>query len=323
VGKRRDELAVRPGWAFAAGSATALAAGHGLDAADAADKALADEATMTACPEVRSHLFRFKFAGTAMQGGKHLATLSAPTLAELGRNRDLANYLVAGVMGGRAYAAAGVRVAQDERLLAFFRSQPNDPSARYCLAFLLAAGGQEQLAREALDKLNRAHPEHQLGALHLARLHLIAGKTELAARTLRHVKLAEQSPETARELAFVESLQGASALNRSHDAPAAPGASRLVGPHLAFFSVAIHADHQALARRIVLLDPTCDAARDILRLTYPDVREHGLGGVVIAAKADATVDQAIHRALALYRAEGGKLYRLAIGSFWDDLPAQL
>jgi len=323
VAKRRDELAVRPGWAFAAGSAAALAAGHGLDAAGAADKALADEATMTAYPEVRSHLFRFKFAGTAMQGGKHLATLPAPTLAELGPNRDLANYLVAGVVGGRAYAAADVRVAPDERLLAFFRSQPEDPSAQYCLAFLLAAGGQERLAREALEKLNRAHPKHHLGALHLARLHLIAGKTELAARTLRQIKPAEQSPEAARELALVESLQGASALNRSHDAPAASGASRLVGPHLAFFSVAIHADHQALARRIVLLDPTCDAARDILRLTYPYVREHGLEGVVMAAKADATVDQAIYRALALYRAEGGKLYRLAIGSFWDDLPAQL
>ena len=97
----------------------------------------------------------------------------------------------------------------------------------------------------------------------------------------------------------------------------------MVGPHLAFFSVAVHAGHRALARRVVLLDPTSDASRAILRLTYSYVRQHGPEGVVRAAKADQTIDQAISRLVARYRADGEKLYRLAIGSFWDDLPAQL
>ena len=97
----------------------------------------------------------------------------------------------------------------------------------------------------------------------------------------------------------------------------------MVGPHLAFFAVAVYIDHRELARRVVLLDPASDAARDILRLTYPHVRQHGLDGIARAAKADKTVDQAISRLVAGYRAAGGKLYRLAIGSFWDDLPTQL
>ena len=315
--------AERPGWVFAAGSATALAAANGPDAVKAADKALADKFTMAAHPELHGHVLRFKFAGAAMQGGELLAGLSVGTLTGQGSNDELDNYLIAGVLAGRAYAAADAKVAPDERHLAFFKSQPKDASAQYSLAFLLAASGQETQAREALEKFHAAHPEHQLGALHLARLYLIEGKTELAARTLRQIKRTERSPEIAREIALIDSLQGVRILNGVDEPSGASGVPGMVGPHFAFFSVAVHAGHRALARRVVLLDPTSDASRAILRLTYSYVRQHGPEGVVRAAKAEQTIDQAISRLVARYRADGGKLYRLAIGSFWDDLPAQL
>lgn len=312
-----------PGWVCAAGSATALAAAQGFDAVKAADKALADKATVAAHPELLAHLLRFKFAGAAMHGGELLAGLSVEAVTGKGSKGERVNYLIAGVLAGRAYAADDAQVAPDEHLLAFFKSQPEDASALYSLAFLLAASGQEAQAREALEKLTAAHPEHQLAALHLARLYLIEGKTELAARTLRRVKQAVRRPEIVREMGLIDSLQGVRMLNGSNEGAAVPQDSGMIGPHLAFFSVAVQIDHRALARRLVLLDPTSDATRGILKLTYPHVRQHGLEGVGAAAKADPAIDQAISRLVARYRADGGKLYRLAIGSFWDDLPTQL
>ena len=326
----REFMAIAPlvrgekrGWVCAAGSATALAAGEGVDAVKAAERVLADTATTAAHPGLLAHARRLRFAAAAMHGADLLAGLSIDAVGTEGPRDELDNYLVGGVLAGRGYAAADVKVAPDERHLAFFRAQPKSASAHYSLAFVLAARGQEAQAREVLQKLAVAHPEHQLGTLHLARLHLIEGKTELAARTLQRIKRAERSPEIVREMALIDSLQGMRAPDGAAGLPAEAGVSDMLGPHLAFFAVAVHIDHRELARRVVLLDPASGVARDILKLTYPHVRQHGLDGIAMAAKADKAIDQAISRLAARYRAGGGKLYRLAIGSFWDDLPARL
>lgn len=313
----------RPGWPSAAASAAALAAGHGLDAAAAAADVLADDASLAADPRLRAYAVRLELAAAAMLGGRHLARVSPEQLGPPGKRGRLANYLVAGALAGQAYAAADAAAALDEKDLAFFKTA-SDPSTKYCLAFLLAAGGRTRDARGLLEELNKAHPKHLIAALHLARLYLIEGKTELAAGILRRTGQAATSRAVARELALIDSLQGVSSLNGSHDADAgAAASSRPVGPYLAFFALAMQADHKAYAQRIVLLDPSGEAARDILRLTYAHVRRHGLRGVVMAAEADKAADLAIHRVVAGYQADSKRLYELAIGRFWDDLPPQL
>jgi len=312
----------RSGWAFAAASAGALAAGRGSAAGVLADSVLAGEASLAADPKLRAHAIRFKVAAAAMLGGRRLAGVLSEQLGRPGEGGELVNYLIAGALAGQAYAAPDATAALDEEHLALFKTA-SDPSAKYCLAFLLAAGGRTRDALGVLEELNNDHPKYLIAALHLARLYLIEGKTELAARTLRRTGQAATSRAAARELALIDSLQGVSSLNGPHDADAGAAGSGPAGPHLAFFAVAMQADHRAYAQRVVLLDPVGEAARDILRLTYSHVRRHGLKGVAMAAEADKAADLAIHRAIAVYQAGSKRLYELAIGSFWDDLPPQL
>ncbi|MFH1730627.1 MAG: tetratricopeptide repeat protein [Planctomycetota bacterium] len=312
----------RPGWPFAAASAAALAAGDGSAAGISAENALADEASLAAEPKLRAHAVRFKVAAAAMRGGQHLAGMLPEQPGRPGEDDELVNYLVAGSLAGQVYAAPDAAAALDEEHLALFKTA-SDPSAKYCLAFLLAAGGRTRDARDVLEKLNKDHPKYLIAALHLARLYLIEGKTELAARTLRRTGQAATSRAVARELALIDSLQNVSSLDGSHEADSAAAGSGPAGPHLAFFAAAMQADHRAYAQRVVLLDPVGEVARDILRLTYSHVRRHGLKGVAMAAEADKAADLAIHHATAVYQAGSKRLYELAVGSFWDDLPPQL
>jgi len=310
----------RPGWVFAAAAASALAADQAAQARGAATRGLADTKLLQKRPKLRVALHRFQLAGAAMTGGSDLAQITPPPVATIEPDRELTNYLLAGILAGRPYAAPDAAVAANKEHLAFFEAQGDEPSARYAAAFLLAAAGQTDAARKRLEALNTAQPTYLPAAVHLARLHLIDGKTELAARALRRTGEADTSSTVARTLALIDSLQGVRLSGGADDGPAS---AAVVGPHLAFFAVAMHHDYLACARRIVLLDPCSTTGRAILSLTYPHVRQHGLAGVGRAAEADETVDLALRRAVAAYQAQRGRLYRLAIGNFWAMLPARL
>ena len=321
------------GWPLAAAAACALGdRGRAKEVSEAADLVLKRKDWTAATPKLHHYALRFKIAGNAMLGDDPGAALAADQLARLARDRQrsprpaerrLANYLIAGVWASQAYVSAGSRIRIDNKHLDFFRqAPPGEPSAKVCLAFLLAVQGQREDARRLLEELVRVAPDYTLAALFLARLYVIEGKTERAARTLERDALAA-SPEVRKALALIRSLQGLKVPDESYLDPEAPAPDPVVGPHLALFGIIVHDDSRAYAQRVVLLDPVADFGYDILRLAYPHVREHGVAGVTTAAQADESVDLAIRRGAAQHRAAHDGLHRLVIGRFWDDVPPHL
>ncbi len=309
------------GWPLAAAAASALAAGDTEDAGGAADAVLNQQDWLKAAPRLRDYALRFKLAAAALEGAHEMANIAAKKLLHHTASRELANYLTAGVWAGQAYTQADADVVIDKNHLAFFEAAAKEePSARYCLAFLLAAAGRVEEAQNGLEKLNQAQPQYLLAALHLARFYLIRGKTERAARVLERTGQIDKSPDAARAMALIDWLQGIKASPTTHDIAETVGKNEVLGPHLGFFAMTTCADGRAFAQRIVLLDPVGELGHNILRLTYAQVREQGLEGVAAAAGADRQVDLAIRTGIAEYQADSSKLYRLAIGRFWDDLP---
>lgn len=312
-----------PSWSLAAAAACALAGGNAREATEAADAALGVPGLSRTHAGLRDCLLRIKVAAAALQGGRELASLSADDLGREATDRELANYLIAGVRAGQAYVTAETDIPVDDKHLAYFRAAAEkEPSAQYCLAFLLAARGEVKAARELLEQLTAARPGYSLAALHLARLCIIEGRTERAARALEQTGQADRPGPVARALGLVGELQGRK-LPGPVPLPDAPGGEELVGPHLALFALAVHADHRAYAQRVLLLDPLDPFADEVLRLTYSHVRTQGLEGVSAAAKADGRLDLALQRGVAAYQAAQNGLYRLAIGRFWRDLPPHL
>jgi|GEM_PF-4643951 len=312
-----------PGWPLAAAAACLLAAQDGDGAAKAADALLRSAPLLTKDPKLRDYALRFKLAAAAMRGGGALDIPSARDLVRNSADKARINYLIAGVWAARAYTAADADVPISAEQLDFFRqAAPDEPSAKYALAFLLAATGRTDEARAVLEDLATTAPDNLLATFHLARLYLLEGQTELAARLLENNKHAAGPPEAARVLLLIDALQGVTVV----DQPAGggdPEKSEIIGPHLAFFAATAHDDPAAYARLIVLLDPVDEFADDVLRLVYPGIRAEGPDGVASAARADGRVRQLIQRGLAGYLARQNGLYRLAVGSFWSDAPSDL
>lgn len=312
------------GWPLAASAASGLANAQGKGADEAAEALLREEDWLKADPRLRDYGMRFRVAAAALEGRHEAADLALQTLIRRASDRRLADYLVAGMWVANAYTAAESEIKLDEKKLEFFRAAAGRPSAHYCLAFLLAAGGHIEQARTVLEKLVGAKPDYVLAALYLARLHVISGQTERAAQVLRHTGLAGQSPAIRRALAAIDSLQGLKLPSTADSAgkETSPEAE-VIGPHLAFLAMTVDENHRAYAQRLLLLDPVDEQTHAILRLTYTYIRRSGLKGVTAAAKADQRVNMALRRRVAIYQATRDALYRLVIGRFWQDIPPHL
>ncbi|MFW6107657.1 MAG: tetratricopeptide repeat protein, partial [bacterium] len=264
------------------------------------------------------YALRFWTAAGAWGGEYHRVRRTAGTLLRVAQDRGRANYIVAGALAARRYVAADARLALSRRDLVFFNERADkEPSAKYCLAFLLAAIGGRPQARRVLADLVAEHPDYTLARLHLARSYLLDGKTERAARILERAG-DRASPQARRALATVRRLQG----RKPEPGRAPAGAAEnehVLGPHLVFFANAVYDDPVAFARLIVVLDPENPAADRILECTYSQVRRHGPKGIRAAARADPAAELAIRRAVAAYTTGDGP-HRLVVGRFWDDLP---
>ena len=312
-----------PAWPLAAAAACLLAAQDGDGAAKAADALLRSPSLLKRDPELRDYAVRFKVAAVAMTGGRTLDVPSAQDLVSNSADKTRINYLIAGTWAARAYTAAAADVPVSDEQLDFFRQAAQDePSAKYALAFLLAAAGRADEARAVLEDLVRAAPDNLLATLHLARMYMLDGKTELAARVLDNSKPAAGSPEAARVLRLIDALQGVTVTDPPSGA-GGPEQNEIFGPHLAFFAITAYDDPAAYARLIVLLDPVDEFAEDVLRMVYLSIRAEGVDGVTSAARADGHVRQLIQRGLAGYLARQNGLYRLVTGNFWSDVPSDL
>jgi len=317
------------GWPLAAAAASALAGRLGRPASEAADAILAEPRWLEAHPELQEYALRFRTAAAALQARHEMADAAASELLDAVRDKhphDVANYLAAGVWAGQAYVSADADLKLKPAHLAYFAAAAkDDPAAAYCHAFLFAAGGQVVQARAVLETVTQNRPAYTLAALHLARLYLLDGKTERAAAVLRATGRADESADVARALAVIDALQGVTIARAAADPQAETDGAGVVGPHLAFFAMAMHESAPDFAQRVLLLDPVDPVTYDILRLTYPHIRKRGLKGVAIAIAADKTKNTgvAIQRALAIYQAGRNRMFRLVIGRFWDDAPLDL
>ncbi|MFO7898979.1 MAG: tetratricopeptide repeat protein [Planctomycetota bacterium] len=264
------------------------------------------------------YALRFWTAAGAWGGEYDRVRRTAGTLLRVAEDRGRANYIVAGALAARRYVAADAPLALSRRDLAFFNARADkEPSAKYCLAFLLAAVGGRPQARRVLADLVSEHPDYTLARLHLARFYVLDGKTERAARILERAG-GRPSPHVRRALATVRKLQGQT-LEPNRAAADAAASEHILGPHLVFFANAAYDDPVAFARLIVLLDPENPAADRILQSTYSQVRRHGAKGIRAAARADPAAELAVRRAVASYTTGEGP-HRLVVGRFWDDLP---
>jgi tetratricopeptide (TPR) repeat protein len=302
-------------WPTAAASAAALSGGHGKRVREAARLILAQKEWLALHPRLADHARRLLIAGRALEGGAAPTIQEATDLLAGASDKAQADCLIAGVWAAEAYVGARLPMTVSDEKLAFFR-KADRPSARYCVAFLLAAAGDIQGARRELTSLTADHPGYAPAALHLARLELLDGKTERAARVLQNDKLDPRIPAVARTLRAIDRLQG---LRIERDTPTA--GDDPLGPHLALFALTVPDDTLAYARRFVLLDPVGSHALGILEMAYDDIRTQGLKGLV--ATKDSTLAIAVQHGLAAYVAESGRgtgLYRLAIGRFWQDIP---
>jgi len=312
-----------PAWSLAAASACALAGGRVKEAAQAARAALREAPADPQHAALRDHAKRFRAAVLGWEG-RAPSDLAAADLVRTERNRELAYFLIAGLWAAEGYVSEDADIAVDDARLEFFRERaPKEPAARYGLAFLLLGAGRIAEGRTQLETLLREQPGHPLAALHLARLHLLDGKTEEAARLLEETGLAHTPGPVARQLELIASLQGVPVGGGPSTSEAQEPGDEVVGPHLALFATAAHADPLAYARQVLLLDPVDDFGARVLRLTYADVREGGLESMVTAAKRDEATGAAIRRGVALYHAPSDRIYRLVVGSFWKDMPLGL
>lgn len=324
------EASFDPAWPLAAAAMSALAAGRGEAADGLAAGVLNSTDVLRAHPVLRSYMLRVRLAAAALAGQRDVADRAIAELAERASedpDRELVDALIAGVMVGQAYVAAEAEIQVPEQHIEFFRALvPRRPSAQYALAFLLAAAGRSGEARTTLEQLLVAWPKHELAALHLARLHMLEGRTELGARVLTQTGLAEASAEVQRALRLIDALQGVKVAPLRGPRPEPPPEREPLGPHLAFFALAVDEDHRAYAQLMLLLDPVSETTHDILRLVYPYIRTSGPAGLAEAARADENIDSAIRRAVAAYSAFTGSasgLYRLAVGRFWSEMPRHL
>ncbi len=319
-----------PAWPLAAAAMSALAAARGEVAERTATTLLQSADTLRAPLRLRSHMLRVRLAAAGLTGRRDIVEGIIPELvrgASDDSDRELADALIAGVVAGQACVAAESEIQVPEQHVEFFRSAvPRRASAQYALAFLLAAAGRVSEARTTLQELLVAWPKHELAVLHLSRLWVLEGKTELAARVLEQSGLADTSPDVQRALRLIDTLQGVRVAPLAEPRSEPPPESNLHGPHLAFFALVMDEDHRAFAQLMLLLDPASEATNDILRLVYPRIRSGGLAGLAEAAREDGTIDDAIRRTVAAYSAStggGNGLYRLTVGRFWSEMPRHL
>jgi tetratricopeptide (TPR) repeat protein len=308
------------GWPLTAAAAAALAAGDGKTAEDTAGTVLLELTWLDAEPRLRDFALRFKLAGTALGGRYDVMDHTAYRLRERATDRALADYLLAGAWAGQAFVSAEAPIRLPDERLDAFPADANRPSAVYCRAFLLAARGERDAARSALESLVESRPRYLLAVLHLARLYLLDGRSEQAAHILRRAGGPDPGPELARARAAIDALQGLTV--RAEPQPAEPGGS-VVGPHLALFALAVSDNPVGYARKILTLDPVHPAGHHLLRHTYPHIRAHGLDGLDAAVRADPAAAAAVRWCLADYQADGGRMARLVVGPFWDELPPDL
>jgi len=200
---------------------------------------------------------------------------------------------------------------------------------------MLAAGDVER-GKATLEQLIEEKPDYPLAAMHLARLYLLDGKTERAARVIKGAKGLADQPAGERMAALIDALQGVKApadefahLPLSQEAATSSSAdpfnrnAEITGPHLALFTIAVHADHRSYMKKVLLLDPVSDFGNDVLKLTYNRIRNEGLNGLITAANADQQADIYIRSGLAIYETDERKVYNLVIGRFWNELPRDL
>ncbi len=301
---------------MAAAAVAALSAGHGKTAREAAEILLAQQDWLESNPKAADFARRLHLAGSALEGRAAFSVEAAETLLEGTEDRAGADGLVAGIWAAEAYVTARQPVQVGEEKLAFFR-ESDRPSARYALAFLLAAGGDLPGARRELAALLAEHPGEALAALHLARLDLLDGKTERAARTLQHDRLDPRIPAIARTLRTIDRLQG---LRIPREIPTL--GDDPIGPHLAFFTLTVPDDNLAYAQLLVLLDPVGSQALEMLEMAYARIRTEGLQGLVEAGQDNRSLNFGVQHGLARHLAEVGRgtgLSRLAAGRFWEEL----
>lgn len=317
-------------WPLAAAAMSALAAARG-EVADQMAAALLNRADALRAPaRLRSYMLRVRLAAAAFAGRRDDVGRFIHELAQVASDdsdRELHDALVAGIVASQTYVAAESDIQMPEQHLEFFRSAvPNRPSAQYALAFLLTAAGRVSEARTTLEQLLAIWPKHELAVLHLSRLWVLDGKTELGARVLEQSGLADTSPDVQRALRLIHTLQGIRVALFAEPRAERPPESSILGPHLAFFALVVDDDHRAFARLMLLLNPASEATHEILRLVYPRIRLGGLAGLAEAARESSNIDAALRRIVAAYSAasaDGNGLYRLTTGRFWNEMPRHL
>ncbi len=319
-----------PAWPLAAAAMSAMADARGGAADEMASALLRNADALRAHPTLRSHMLRVRLAAAALTGRRDVTDRAIAELALSASDdpsRELADNLIAGVVASQAYVAAESEIQVPAQYIESFRAAaPQRPSAQYALAFLLMAAGRVGEARATLEQLLAAWPKHEPAVLHLSRLCILEGKTELAARVLRQSGLTDTSADVQRALRLIDALQGMKIGPLAEPCPDSPAESGLLGPHLAFFALVVYEDHRAYAQLMLLLDPVSEATHDILRMVYPHIRTGGLEALAEAGRANENIDAAIRRAVAAYSAStgaGSGLYRLVVGRFWSEMPRHL
>ncbi len=315
----------RPHWSRLAAVASAL--GHRRETPHASDtarniwnrlnRAEEDPATEEEHRVIAEYALRFWTASAVWQLDYGVIREASSSLLRTAIDRHRAYYVVAGIVAARGYTAENAPLNIPSAELKLFREQSEqDAPAKYCLAFLVAFADRQE-ARDILEELVYEHPDYTLARLHLARLCLLDGQTERAARLLEGADLAASLP-ARRALDFVRKLQGQPPCP-SRPPPAAEPEDHIIGPHLLFFDNAAYEDPISFARLIVLLDPDHPAGMAILESAYSYVRRHGLKGIRMAADENPLIDRRIRQAVGSYTTAPAT-YQLIAGHFWDDLP---
>lgn len=315
----------QPPWSRLAAVASAL--GHRREAPQAADtarnvwnwlnRAEGGLATEEEHRVVAEYALRFWAASAVWQMDYGVIRETASSLLRAAVDRQRAYYVVAGIVAARGYTAENAPLNIPSTELKLLQEQSEqDAAAKYCLAFLVAIADRQE-ARNILEELVDEHPDYTLARLHLARLCLLDGQTERAARILEGADLAS-SLSARRALQFVRKLQGQPPCP-VRPSPAAGPSDYIIGPHLLFFDNAAYEDPISFARLIVLLDPDHPAGEAILESAYSHVRRHGLKGIRKAADEDPYIDRSIRQAVGSYTT-GPATYQLIVGRFWDELP---
>jgi tetratricopeptide (TPR) repeat protein len=322
------ELLKEPEWAGAAGAACALGAYDAQLASQAAGALLSGSSRLRPDRVVGGYARRFQLAARALIGEPGRLEKALAELQSAAAGKPVDDYLIAAVFAGRAFTEANAELQLPKAAFEYFReAAAKRSSAAYSLAFLHAVSGHTDAACTELGRLVEAHPDHLLGRLFLARLHVIGGRTEDAARLLRPVDRPGAPEAVAATLRLIDELQGITPSSGGGDSADHPAGHRPApppaGPHDMYFSIATYVDGTRMARALVLLDPVSEQPRRALHLTYNRVRRSGLDGVAEAAKADDAIRVTLEREAGRYAGDHERMYRAVIGAFWQRLPQNL